>query len=1697
MIEEKHILPEISGYRIADSVASGGTGTVFRAFSLRDNSPFALKVLHAADDALIRRMRSEFRLLTRLDHPSLLRVHDFGYFDDGRAWFIMDWIDGDPLAPSHVRDAEGVFDATRFATLVADIAAALEYIHSQHILHGDLKPGNILIDFNNGSLVVRLMDFGLSIPSSSRGSSGLCGTIDYMPPEAIRGERVGEAADLYALGCVLFEVASGHPPFVGENATAVLKQHLRADIPELPPEIPAQCAEWIRTLMQKQPPLRYRTAFQLHAAAASFLGREITLPKRDGDRSIRLPDIPREQEHALALEAREHARDHPVLLCISGSQGAGKTRLLRDIVTDMQFEGLRVLRTPQRPASEVFSPLLHVLVGERNTIVGDEAENLLQTVAASFPDIFPDILTESVPALDPGSEKIRLFHATAVLITEHIRPAALLIDDLHDVDSFTKEFSTFFTHFLDARADLPFLFLIGMEERGDPTCALLPTTSIARHIRLGSAGKQDLAKSLQLLFGSVSPSFVEVVHKQSKGLPGRAEDILNFCAAERIIESTDHGWLIHERDNMGSVFPDSIARLYEAGIQRLSTLESRVLSIICACPAALPEEALLELLDGDEENTSPALARLLQLELLEQRIDGFVAAHEAICHIVPAADENTHKALYRWFGTHPPLTDAEAVLAHHALHGGDIDEALPLLIEGARKRESRFDYAGAAALLRLALPNLRADLTDMRFAVLGSLSHLYNILGKRQDEEECLEEMLLLAARDNTPEKLAIVYKRQAEYHLATAEYERARRAIEKALAYFKEDGDLAGQAFCLQELGRIEYRTKPGANVLSHYQSARQLYADAGAVIDEGHILVDIGLVYYSILEHPDKAFEFFEQARTVFEAIQYSRGLTRVFGNIGAQCYSLGRYEEALKHLTKACELATAVGDRKMLATSLGAMAQSEIALCLFSPALLHLQEELRIAHELGDSYLKGKALENLGELYLVLGDTDSSIETYSKAQSIAEAAGDNIGIATGFIDIAGCHIEKREFETANKLLARAESILADSQDVNVSAMLRYRRGMLYLHCGMDDDLEKALECFDALGDIADRHGFASHGILARSYAALTQLRMGRQTAALDLSNDAVRLLREHGPLYGGSHDILYNHHLVLRAHRLLTEAAEAIERAHEELTRNAESISDPRLYRSYLEQVQGNAAIVRDYSLTHRGDSPHALSAVREQNLRTLYEVARKINSVLDLNHLLDNIMDSALESMNGERGMIFLIENEQLSLKASRNVEKETIRDATEISLSILRDVLNEGKPIIVSDTSLDDAFSKRDSVVNFNIHSLICVPMRSKNNIIGTVYVDSRSDAASTMSFSEIDADFLEAFANLATIAIENARMHEALKQENIYLRREVEQRFGFENIIGNSAPMKKLFAETQAAIDSESSVLIYGESGTGKELIAKAIHYNGPRKVKHFVAVDCGALPDTLLESELFGYKRGAFTGAVMDKAGLFEEADKGTLFLDEISNTSLAFQAKLLRVLQEGEFRRVGETHTRTVDVRIICATNTDLESEINNNRFRRDLFYRLNVIPITIPPLRDRSSDIPLLAQHFVSKFKEKHATPVRGVSTELADYLQQLPWQGNVRELENLVNRMIAQTQEELLTTKVLPQEYLSISKADSAGRPGFEVSLRKPQRLNTLMEVEKEHIAYVLKYTEGNKAEAARVLGVKRTTLIEKMKKLGMM
>ncbi|MGH8010326.1 MAG: sigma 54-interacting transcriptional regulator, partial [Candidatus Binatia bacterium] len=405
------------------------------------------------------------------------------------------------------------------------------------------------------------------------------------------------------------------------------------------------------------------------------------------------------------------------------------------------------------------------------------------------------------------------------------------------------------------------------------------------------------------------------------------------------------------------------------------------------------------------------------------------------------------------------------------------------------------------------------------------------------------------------------------------------------------------------------------------------------------------------------------------------------------------------------------------------------------------------------------------------------------------------------------------------------------------------------------------------------------------------------------------------------------------------------------------------------------------------------------------------------------------------------------------------------------------------------------YSEVDRQSGAHTREILCAPLRTRHGAVGVIELINKRVGA----FTQDDLAFLEALAGSIAIAIENARLYQQvrhsearLKEEVATLQRERVHQQRFTEIIGAGPAMARVFALMESAIPSPIMVLLQGETGTGKELIARAIHYNGPRKDQPFVTVNCGALPDTLLESELFGHKKGSFTGATTDKPGLFEAAHTGTIFLDEITETTPALQVRLLRVLQEGEIRRVGETRVRQVDVRVLSATNLDLTQEVQAKRFREDLYYRLSVFPITVPPLRERQEDLPLLVTHFLRKSSERLHKHALKITPEALSLLARYSWPGNVRELENEIKRALALTPSEgtaitpaYLSEKIVTQKAIQVALSAENG------ALRSARGA-----FEREYVAQVLRQYQGNAAQTAKVLGISRQMLHRKIKEYGL-
>jgi len=477
--------------------------------------------------------------------------------------------------------------------------------------------------------------------------------------------------------------------------------------------------------------------------------------------------------------------------------------------------------------------------------------------------------------------------------------------------------------------------------------------------------------------------------------------------------------------------------------------------------------------------------------------------------------------------------------------------------------------------------------------------------------------------------------------------------------------------------------------------------------------------------------------------------------------------------------------------------------------------------------------------------------------------------------------------------------------------------------------------------------------------------------------------------------------------------------------------------------------------------------------------LLKITEELNSMLVSDQLLDRIMDIAMNAVSAERGFLLLKTANGVDFEAvsSRNISDDHISSIRELSTSVVNKVLLEGEPLLAVDALEDKRFSGAESILMHNIRSVMCTPILQDSNLIGAIYMDSRSGAG---KFTNENLKFLEAFSRQSAIALHNAAEFERLTAENKRLKRDIPANMLTPEIIGKSKAITDVLQTIRDVSESSVSILIEGESGTGKELVARAIHNTSQRKDQAFIPLFCGNLSENLLESELFGHRKGSFTGATEDKAGLFEEADGGTLFLDEIADISPTVQTKLLRVLQEGEIKRVGENKIRKVNVRILSATNKDLWEESQAGRFREDLFYRLNVISLKIPPLRERVIDIPLLAEHFLKLFQAR-ANKTLKLSSEAIEELKAYHWPGNIRELENAMERAV-----------ILSKDSIIDATAFQLNRPAKVGNLiGKP-----LKEIEKYVILKTLEITGDNRTKAAEVLDVSRRWLQYRLKEWGL-
>ncbi|RLB16875.1 MAG: sigma-54-dependent Fis family transcriptional regulator [Deltaproteobacteria bacterium] len=496
-------------------------------------------------------------------------------------------------------------------------------------------------------------------------------------------------------------------------------------------------------------------------------------------------------------------------------------------------------------------------------------------------------------------------------------------------------------------------------------------------------------------------------------------------------------------------------------------------------------------------------------------------------------------------------------------------------------------------------------------------------------------------------------------------------------------------------------------------------------------------------------------------------------------------------------------------------------------------------------------------------------------------------------------------------------------------------------------------------------------------------------------------------------------------------------------------------------------------------------------KPDEIACLYEITRAIHSTLDLRQSLYKVLDLLAEMLGMNRGSITLLnpDTSEIHIEVAHGLSHSArSKGRYKLGEGVTGKVTESGRPMVVPKIDEEPLFLDRTGArrrIDKSKISFICVPIKDGNRVVGTLSADRVFQGPEPL---EEDVRLLSIISSLIAQKValleKINREKDKLREENLRLRRELNKRYSFSNIVGNSRKMQEVFHLISQVAKSNANVLLLGESGTGKELVANAIHYNSLRAGKPLVKVNCAALPANLVEAELFGYEKGAFTGATRSKEGKFELANGGTVFLDEIGSLALDAQGKLLRVLQEKELERLGSTRTRKVNIRLIAASNKDLAKEVEKGSFREDLFYRLNVYPIYLPPLREREADILLLADYFLERYAKEYGKDIRRISTPAIDALMQYHWPGNVRELENCIERAVLLCEEQVIHTYHLPP---TLQTARDTGTVQVQSLKEAVERF------EMDLIIDALKSSRGNMRRAAKALQTTERIFGYKVKK----
>ncbi|WP_437552492.1 sigma 54-interacting transcriptional regulator [Sorangium sp. So ce367] len=1613
-------------YRLIRPLGRGGLATAWLARDEALGRDLCLKLLGHARTAERAAFRGEFRMLAGLFHPHLVRVLDFGMLretGEPRFYFTSEAVLGAPL-DEYVTGRR--FEEARAA--IVDVLDALRFLHRARIRHGDVKPANILVGASGRAV---LIDLSCAARLGGRPDEGVSGTRGYLAPEVIRGEPADGRADLFSLGRTLEAIA----PLLAEplpEAIGALVERLVRSEPRDRPADAGEVLDWVGAAPRAVAPPP--------PEPPHLVGR---------DAEMRAVDE--------ALAALERGERGPRVCVIAGEPGCGKSRLLREATwsAELRMEAVEGFARASAPVAS----MLRRATGE-----------------------------EALPAGALGALRAheRLTRARGGHAGAGAGPLVLVLDDADEVSGADREMLEALARLLGPEDPVLLLAAERVPHGGGraPLAAVAAEAGrSAREVALPPLGREAVQRWMDDIgLGDAT----EVVLRASAGWPadlvviaGRLAESGDVAGLDATTPGASARYALRLR-GLGRPLRDAVATLAVQGgavadeelpplglpVAHLAELAARGVAARTAggwtLTRAGPLAALLCALGGEVVRAAHARAAAALPAHAEQRV-----LHLALSGDAAAAERLfLERSAEREADPRPWGATAEALLevATSAEARLEIASTLQRVGRAARAREVlehllASDEAGELGARRAqALVRLGACLLE-----LGDPTAALARLDEAERSEQAGGEGSA-SSSSSTPRERAGLADLASRALLRLGSHAEARARAEPALAWCDEPEVLAS----LHE----------DVGVAASYLGERRLAGlhlglAAGLHRDRRAPRALVRALSYQAIDafragEVEAALVGYRQALATAEEHGLGDLVARCSLNVGTACHQSGELGEALAAYERGARLASALGQADLVLVLDFDLAKLWADVGAFERAARVASRVEAEAARRGAPFFAAAAASVLGDCALAGGDAEEAARCFERSRRGFEAQGAQREVVEEELELCRAHLARGAVGDARAALGRAREHDAarEAPDLGARAAL----------------LEGRLALLDGEGD-----GNLGQDLTAARERLERALGLAERAAQPDLAADVRLALAE--------------------AHELAGEpeaAAAQRERAAAAWTAMARSLPEALQHAFWTHPRRRAAQPARAPAAAEAAAPP---TAERTAKLERLLAVFRRLNSSVEIADILAMAMDAAIDLTAAERGFL-LIEQPggELRVAVARNVDREKVgRSHLKFSYGIAERAIATQEPVVTVDAQEDPRFHEHASVHAMRLRSVIAVPIRSPDGVLGALYLDNRFRRA---RFAPEDVDLLLAFADQVALALRNARLVDDLRRRTVELeaeRRRVEEllrgqaaeidrlqeqvlvrqqalehRYDYGAIVGRGPALRAVFAMLDRVVEAPVSVLVTGESGTGKELVARAIHFAGPRKSGPFMGINCAALPAALLESELFGHVRGAFTGADRDRTGLVVAARGGTLFLDELGEMPLEVQAKLLRVLQEREVRPVGSAEAVRVDFRLVCATNRDLLAEAARGRFREDLYYRVAVVQIRLPALRDRLEDLPELALHFVRRAAEQLGRPAPQLSHEALRRLGQHGWPGNVRELENVITKAVV-----LCDGRRIGPDDVDLPGAQEGGGRGAP---RPPRD-------ERAALLAALERTGWNALQAAREAGMSRATFYRKLRRLG--